>query len=128
MTGTEEVARIVESAIVDKVAIVGDDVGTALVGTATSEDVARAVDKAVAIEDGAGTALEERLSALMMSAAFAITLDPYSSKVESGFHTFSATPYTTACKCAAGITGKIPASTTLKFCVPTQIAESAELL
>lgn len=100
MTGTEEVARIVESAIVDKVAIVGDDVGTALVGTATSEDVARAVDKAVAIEDGAGTALEERLSALMMSAAF------------------SATPYTTACKCAAGITGKIPASTTLKFCVP----------
>lgn len=137
VTGTEELPKTVESATVDKstvaegdvgtalndadtpeevtrtvdkVAVVEDDVRTALVERATPKDVAMTVDKAVDVEDGAGTALEERLSAFIMSAAF------------------SATPYTTACKCAAGIIGNIPASTTLKFCVPTQIAELAWLL
>lgn len=128
VTGTEKVTRIVESAMDDRVTIVEDDVGTALVETATPEEVARTVGETVAVEDGAGTALEERLSALMMSAAFARPLDSYPEELTSGFHTFSATPYTTACKCAAGITGKIPASTTLKFCVPTRTAESAHLL
>ncbi len=41
--------------------------------TAGPRDEARIVDKTVAIEDGIGTALEERLSALMISAAFART-------------------------------------------------------
>lgn len=95
MTGGEETTRTV-----DEVKFAKDDVGTALVEKATPEDVDRTVDKIAVVEDVVGTALEERLWALMMSAAF------------------SATPYTTACKCAAGITGKIPASTTLKFCVP----------
>ncbi|KAL9137398.1 MAG: hypothetical protein Q9175_001383 [Cornicularia normoerica] len=122
-TGIEKVASTVESALVDKIAFIEDDAGTALVETAAPKDVARTVDKSVAVEDGAGTALEERLSALMMSAAFVRALDSYSYKLKPGLHTFSATPYTTACKCAAGMTGKIPASTTLKFCVPTQIAE-----
>lgn len=121
MTATEEVARILESAVVDKVIVVENDVGTVLIEVATAKDVARTVDKAVAVEDGAGTALEERLSALMMSAAFTRALDSYCTKLESELRTFSATPYTTACKCAAGITGKIPASTTLKFCVPATI-------
>ena len=31
---------------------------------------------------------------------------------------FSATAYTLACRCAAGINGNIPASTTRRFCVP----------
>lgn len=154
VTGTKEGARTVESAIVDKgtivegnvgsalneaatpedvisavdeIAVAEDDVGTALVETTTAKDVARTVDKAVAAEDSVGTVLEERLSALIMSAAFARALDSYPQGLETYFHTFSATPYTTACKCAAGITGKIPASTTLKFCVPTQIIESAWL-
>lgn len=147
VTGVEEVVGTVESAAVDKSTVVEvevgtaldegtapeevtrtvdeaefakDDVGTALVGKTTPEDVARTVDKTEVAEDVVGTALEERLSALMMSAAFARALGSYPKKLEEGFHTFSATPYTTACKCAAGITGKIPASTTLRFCVPTQ--------
>ena len=128
VTGTDKVASIDESAIVDKIAIVEEDVGTALVEIATPKDEARSVDKAVAIEVVVGTALEERSSALMMSAAFARVLDSCSYQIEIEFHTFSATPYTTACKCAAGITGKIPASTTLKFCVPDPIPESAFLL
>ena len=77
MTATEEVARILESAVVDKVIIVENDVGTLLIEVATAKDVARTVDKAVAVEDGAGTALEERSSALMMSAAFTRPLDSY---------------------------------------------------
>ena len=128
MTGTDKVASIDESAIVDNVAIVEEDVGTALVEIATPKDEARSVDKAVGIEVVVGTALEERSSALMMSAAFARLLNSCSYQIEIEFHTFSATPYTTACKCAAGITGKIPASTTLKFCVPDPIPESAFLL
>lgn len=152
VTGTEEVARTVESATIDDgtlvdgdvgtalnevatpddvtrtvemVAVVEDDVGSALVETATPRDVARTVEKAIDVEDGVGTALEEKLSALIMSAAFARVLGSDKMKVERGFHTFSATPYTTACKCAAGITGKIPASTTLRFCVPSQTTELA---
>ena len=151
VTGTEEVARTVESATIDDgtlvdgdvgtalnevaapdevtgtvetVAVVEDDVGSALVETATPRDVARTVEKTVDVEDDVGTALEERLSALIMSAAFARVLGSDKMKVETGFHTFSATPYTTACKCAAGITGKIPASTTLRFCIPRQITVS----
>ena len=147
VTGVEEVVRTVESSVVDKSTVVEvdvgtaldegaapeefaitideaeftkDDVETALVGKATPEDVARTVDKTEVVADIVGTALEERLSALMMSAAFARALVSYPKELEQGFHTFSATPYTTACKCAAGITGKIPASTTLRFCVPTQ--------
>ena len=68
---TEEEARIVKSAIVDEAVIVEDDVELALVETATPKEVARTVDRTAATEDGVGTALEERLSALMMSAAFA---------------------------------------------------------
>ena len=128
VTATDEGASIDESAIVDEIAIVEEDVGTALVETATPKDEAKTDDKAVAIENVVATALEERSSALMMSAAFARMLDSCSYQIEIGFHTFSATPYTTACKCAAGITGKIPASTTLKFCVPDRIPESACLL
>ena len=127
-TGSDEVASIDESAIVDKIAIVEEDVGTALVEIATPKDEPRSVDKAVAIEVVVGTVLEERSSALMMSAAFARVLDSCSHQIGIEFHTFSATPYTTACKCAAGITGKIPASTTLRFCVPDPIPESAFLL
>ena len=67
-------ARIAKSEIVDEVVIVEDDVGMALVETATPKEVARTVDRIEATEDGVGTALEERLSALMMSAAFARTL------------------------------------------------------
>lgn len=65
--------------------------------------------------DEMDTALAGRLSALMMSAAFGriVSYDQCRSRQIDG--TFSATPYTTACKCAAGIIGKIPASTTLKF-------------
>lgn len=121
VTVTEEMASIVESAIVEMVAMIEDDVGTALVETATSEDVARIVDRTVSIEGGEGTALEEKLSALIISAACARVLDPRSYQLEIGLHTFSATPYTTACKCAAGIDGNIPASTTLKFCVPNTL-------
>lgn len=75
---TEEMASIVESATVEMVSMIEDDVGTALVETATPEDVARIVDRTVSIKDGEGTALEERLSALMISAAFARVLDPWS--------------------------------------------------
>ena len=75
VTVTEDVAGIVKAAIVDKGAIIEDDVGTALVETATPKEVAETVDKPVAAEDGVGTALEERLSALMMSAAFERLLD-----------------------------------------------------
>lgn len=50
--------------------------------------------------DEAGLGMTSRLSALMMSAAF------------------SATAYTFAWRCAAGIRGKMPASTTRRFCVP----------
>ena len=71
MVVTEDEARIVKSAIVDEGVIVEDDVGLALVETATPKEVSRTVDRTVATEDGVGTALEERLSALMMSAAFA---------------------------------------------------------
>ena len=39
-------------------------------------------------------------------------------QIEKRDLTFSATPYTTACKCAAGTKGKILASTTRKFVVP----------
>lgn len=105
VTGTEEVAKTVESAIVDKntavegdvvialnevatpeevsssidgVVVAEEDVGTALVETATSKDVARTVGETVAVEDSVGTALEERLSALMMSAAFTKALGTYS--------------------------------------------------
>lgn len=68
--GNEEAARVVESAIIDRAAIIEGDAGTTFCETAISEDEAKIVDKTVAVEDGAGTALEERLSALMMSAAF----------------------------------------------------------
>ena len=115
--GTKEVATIVESALADNPGFIEDDVVT---DTASPKDVARVSDKCVAVEGAVGTGLEEPLSALMMSAAFARKLGSDSYTLEPCFHTFSATPYTTACKCAAGITGKIPASTTLKFCVPTQ--------
>ena len=129
-TGTEMVARFVESNIDDEVE---DNVGTALVETAAPKFVARIVDDTVAIEDGigttleegTGTALEDRSSALMMSAAFARMLDSMLILFNINFRTFSATPYTTACKCAAGIIGNIPASTTLRFCVPTQNKELA---
>ena len=73
MIMTEERAMIVKSEIIDEVVIVEDDVGMALVETATPKGVARTVDRIEATEDGVGTALEERLSALMMSAAFART-------------------------------------------------------
>ena len=70
----EEGVRIVKSKVVDETVIVEDDVGMALVETATPKEVARTVDKVEATEDSVGTALEERLSALMTSAAFARTL------------------------------------------------------
>ena len=73
VTEIEEVASIVGPAIVEMVAIIEDDVGAALVElveTVTSNDVARIVDRTVSAEDGEGTALEGRLSVLMMSAAF----------------------------------------------------------
>ena len=73
MIMTEERAMIVKSEIIDEVVIVEDDVGMALVETATPKDVARTVDRIEATEDGMGTVLEERLSALMMSAAFTRT-------------------------------------------------------
>ena len=102
VTGTEEVAKTVGPAIFDevivfegdvgpaldeattpeedtrtvgRVTLVEDDVEAALVATTTPKDVAWTVDKAVDGEDGVGTALEERLSALIMSAAFARVLD-----------------------------------------------------
>ena len=115
--GSKEVATVVKSALADNPAFSEDDMVT---DTASSKDVARVADNCVAAEGAVNTGLEETLSALMMSAAFARRLGSHSCALESDFHTFSATPYTTACKCAAGITGKIPASTTLKFCVPTQ--------
>lgn len=66
------------------------------------------------VEEEVGISLAGRLSALMMSAAFHI--ESAISQVLLGVvRTFSATPYTTACKCAAGIIGKILASTTLRF-------------
>lgn len=76
VTVTEEMASIVESATVEMVAMIEDDVGTALVETAGPEDVARIIDKTVSIEDDEGTALEEKLSALIISAACARVLDP----------------------------------------------------
>lgn len=115
--GSKEVATVVKLALADNPAFIEDDMVT---DTASSKDVARVADNCVAVEGAVSTGLEETLSALMMSAAFARTLASHSCALESVLHTFSATPYTTACKCAAGITGKIPASTTLKFCVPTQ--------
>ena len=115
--GSKEVDTVVKSALADNPAFSEDDMVT---DTASSKDVARVADNCVAAEGAVCTGLEETLSALMMSAAFARKLDSHSCVLESDFQTFSATPYTTACKCAAGITGKIPASTTLKFCVPTQ--------
>lgn len=115
--GTKEVATIVALALAGNPTFIEDDMVT---DTASPKDVARVADKCVAVEGAVGTGLEEKLSALMMSAAFARQLDSDSYALEPCFHTFSATPYTTACKCAAGITGKIPASTTLRFCVPTQ--------
>ena len=74
ITESGEVVRVVRSAIVDEVEIIEDDVGIALVGIVTLRDVAKTLDKTVATGDGVGTALEERLSALMMSAAFARVL------------------------------------------------------
>ena len=74
VSGTE-VARIVEFTIVDKAAIVEDDVGSVLVEMETPRDMARTVGRTVGVEDGTGTALDERLSALMMSAAFARILE-----------------------------------------------------
>ena len=74
MIVTEEGARIVKSEIIDEAVVAEDDVGMALVETATLKEVARTVDRIEATEDGVGIALEERLSALMMSAAFARTL------------------------------------------------------
>lgn len=118
VTVTEEMASTVDSATAEMVAMIEGDVGTVLVETATPEDVARIVDRTVPIEDGEGIAREEKSSALTISAACARLLDPWSYQLETSLHTFSATPYTTACKCAAGINGNIPASTILKFCVP----------
>lgn len=66
------------------------------------------------VEEEVGIALAGRSSALMMSAAFN-TASAMSQVLYGAIQTFSATPYTTACKCAAGIIGKIPASTTLRF-------------
>ena len=114
--GSKDVATVVKSALADNSTFSEDDMVT---DKASSKDVDR-TDNCVAVEGAVITGLEETLSALMMSAAFARKLGSHSCALESIFHTFSATPYTTACKCAAGITGKIPASTTLKFCVPTQ--------
>ena len=114
---SKDVATVVESALADNPAFSEDDMVT---DTASSKDVARVADNCVAVEGAVSTGLEETLSALMMSAAFARKLGSHSLRIGIIFHTFSATPYTTACKCAAGITGKIPASTTLKFCMPTQ--------
>lgn len=122
-TGNEEVACIVEPAIVDEATIIEDGVGTALAETADLKDMARTADKTVLVEDGDVKELEETLSALMMSAAFARVLNSCSKQFRFDLRTFSATPYTTACKCAAGITGNIPASTTLRFRVPAQIVE-----
>ena len=73
--GTEELASMVDTAVVDKFEIVEGDVGTVLIETVTAKDEARTVDMAVACEDGPETALEERSSALIISAAFARALD-----------------------------------------------------
>ena len=122
-----KVARLVEWTITDKVEIAKENEGTALVETAP-KDVAK-IDEAVVIKDDTGIILDGILSALMMSAAYARALDLYYDLLlRLVSRTFSATPYTTACKCAAGITGKIPASMTLRFCVPAKCAGSASSL
>ena len=64
---TEEAAMIVKFTVVAILAFTEDDVTTALVET-------------VAIEGGTTVVLAERLSALIMSAAFAGVLDPCSTK------------------------------------------------
>ncbi len=80
VAGTEEVPIAVESATIDKGTVVEVDVGTALVEAAAPNDMARIVETAVNVEDGVGTALEERLLALIMSAACARRLGRYCTK------------------------------------------------
>ena len=81
--GTKEVA-IVELALADNPAFSEDDMVT---DTASSKDVARVADKCVAVEGAVSTGLEEILSALMMSAAFARKLGSHSCALESIFFT-----------------------------------------
>ena len=73
--------------------------------------------KAAGVGEEVGIALAAKLSAFIISAAYRIMskvrFEPHDIKL-----TFSATAYTTDCRCAAGIIGKTPASTTLRFCVP----------
>ena len=77
----KEVTRAVE-----EITVIDDEFGAALVATATPNDVAWTVDKAVDGEDGDGTALEDRLSALMMSAAYARILDCTNGRLNLGFY------------------------------------------
>ena len=55
------------------------------------------------------------LSALMISAAYFPVRNLKDRNMEQ---TFSAAAYTGACRCAAGTSGKMPASTILRFFVP----------
>ena len=80
--GSKVVATVVKSALADNPAFSEDDVVTDI---ASSKDVARVADKCVAVEDAVSTGLEETLSALMMSAAFARKLGSQSCALESVF-------------------------------------------
>ena len=66
--GTKEVATIVALALASNPTFIEDEMVT---DTASPKDVANVADKCVAVEGAVGTGLEEKLSALMMSAAFA---------------------------------------------------------
>ena len=78
--GSKEVATVVKSALADNPAFSEDDMVT---DTASSKDVARVADKCVAVEGAVSTGLEEALSALIMSAAFARKLGSHSCALES---------------------------------------------
>jgi len=84
-----------------------------------SPDAARRTTVGFAWEDEEEVGIEPagRSSALMISAA-SRKISDISGGTKASDPTFSATPYTTACRCAAGIMGNILASTILRFCVP----------
>lgn len=71
-----------------------------------------------AADDGIELGATPALSALITSAAYPASERYGFTKTGLSRLTFSAIPYTTACRCAAGINGMMPASATLRFCVP----------
>lgn len=94
-------------------------------------DMVDAVDRTVNETDGFEEAGEDEMprlaSELLDPAPFATLIMSAAWKYIRSFHgdiegnhqpTFSAIPYTIACKCPAGIIGMIEASTMRRFCVP----------